>query len=163
MQYSYSYSRETTQLTQLSLSFMGVSRRHVFHNREHLLNTLLSIQPPESANHNPPPPHTTHTHQINCAARVGDNSAWLASGSQKSAQITIVECVTPAPLVLESFNVESSRIIAIMYVPPATHCDTTLTATMKRVSLRDTLRNMGTLTNLPPHLATVWMGAECGK
>ncbi len=104
-----------------------------------------------------------HTQQINCGARVGDNSAWLASGSQKTAQITIVECVTPAPLVLESFNVESSRVMAIVYVPPATHCDATLTATMKRVSLRDTLKNMGTLTNLPPHLPTVWMGAECGK
>ncbi len=101
--------------------------------------------------------------QINCATRVGSNSAWLASGSKTTAQITIVECVTPAPLVLESFDVESSRIMAILYVPPTDMCEATLTATIKRVSMRDTLRNMGTLTNLPPHLATVWMGGECGK
>ena len=100
-----------------------------------------------------------------CAAKVGRNTAWLAGGDSQLAQVSIVECVTPKPLVLECFKVESSRIMDILYVPPAaiTQNDATLTATMKRVSMRSTLQGAGTLTTIPPHMATVWMGAQCGR
>ena len=102
---------------------------------------------------------------MTCAAKVGLNTAWLAGGDRKSAQVTIVECVTPSPIVLECFQVLSSRITDILYVPPAaaTQNEATLTATMKRVSMRSTLQGAGSLTTIPPHMATVWLGAQCGK
>ena len=100
---------------------------------------------------------------MQCGTRVGLNSAWLASGDHTSAQIMIVECMTPTPLILESFNVDSSRIMDMVCVPSVTQDEATMTSTLKRMSIRDTLRNMGTLTSLPPHLATVWLGGECGR
>ena len=103
--------------------------------------------------------------QVTCAAKVGLNTAWLAGGDRQTAQVTIIECVTPTPIVLECFQVLSSRITDIIYVPPAavTQNEATLTATMKRVSMRSTLQGAGSLTTIPPHMATVWLGAQCGK
>ena len=103
--------------------------------------------------------------KVMCAAKVGENTAWMAGGGSKKAQVTIVECVTPKPIVLECFEVDSSRIMDILFVPPAavTQNLATLTATMKRVSMRNTLQGAGSLTSIPPHLATVWLGAQCGK
>ena len=103
--------------------------------------------------------------QVMCAAKVGHSTAWLAGGGSDFAQVTIVECVTPKPLVLECFKVDSTRIMDILYVPPAaaTQSEATLTATMKRMSMRSTLEGAGSLTSIPPHLATVWLGSQCGK
>ena len=103
--------------------------------------------------------------QVMCGAKVGQNTAWLAGGDSKLAQVTVVECVTPKPIVIESFKVDATRILDILYVPPAaaTQCEATLTATMKRVSMRNTLQGAGTLKSIPPHMATVWLGAQCGK
>lgn len=100
-----------------------------------------------------------------CGAKVGLNTAWLAGGDNRSAQVTVVECVTPKPLVLESFKVDSTRVLDILYVPPsaATQSEATLTATMKRVSMRSTLQGAGTLKAIPPHMATVWLGSQSGK
>ena len=102
---------------------------------------------------------------MTCAAKVGLNTAWLAGGDRQLAQVTVVECVTPNPIVLECFQVNSSRITDVLYVPPATLTQNTatLTATMKRVSMRSTLQGAGSLTTIPPHMATVWLGAQCGK
>lgn len=103
--------------------------------------------------------------QVMCAVKVGQSTAWLAGGGSNFAQVTVVECVTPKPLVLECFKVDSSRIMDILYVPPAaaTQSEATLTATMKRISMRSTLEGAGSLTSIPPHLATVWLGGQCGK
>lgn len=102
---------------------------------------------------------------MTCAAKVGQNTAWLAGGNNQIAQVTIIECVTPKPLVLECFKVDSSRILDVLYVPPAaaTQNEATLTATVRRISLRSTLQDAGSLTSIPPHMATVWLGAQCGK
>ena len=102
---------------------------------------------------------------MTCAAKVGLNTAWLAGGDRQLAQVTVVECVTPNPIVLECFQVNSTRITDVLYVPPAalTQNEATLTATMKRVSMRSTLQRAGSLTSIPPHMATVWLGAQCGK
>ena len=43
--------------------------------------------------------------QVQCAAKVRQTYAWLASGDSRTAQISIVECVTPTPLILECFKV----------------------------------------------------------
>ena len=96
-----------------------------------------------------------------CATRVGLNSAWLAGGNDESAIVMIVACVTPSPIILECFSVESNRIIDVLYVPPCVH-DSTLTSTMRRASLRDTLQS-GSLNFIPSHIATVWLGAQNGK
>ena len=156
--------------------------------------------------------------QVQCATKVGQSTAWLASGDNTSAHISIVECVTPAPLVLECFKVDlvvcvvvittvvvcllllvfvhcilfhlpsshlplyllcfslpfsclsqvnSKRILDILYVPPSSICpDLNSTRDTLQRQVKQSKGKMGTigsLVQLPSYLATVWMGAQCGK
>ncbi len=79
--------------------------------------------------------------------KVGSNEAWFASGDSTCAQVTVVNCITPSPIILESFTVDSARVMTIIYVPPAAIF----------------LSKPGSTPPLPAHMETVWMGTQCGK
>ena len=84
---------------------------------------------------------------VECAIKVSSNKTWLtAETCSASVQMTVVECVTPSPLILECFKV-AFRIVCILQVPP--------------VPL-PTAR-WGSMTTLLVHTTTVWMRSQCGK
>ena len=93
--------------------------------------------------------------QVECATTVGSNGAWFASGNSYSAQVTVVQCMTHCPLILECFTVDSSRIMAIISVPDSS-APMSCPSSLPRDSALD------------PHssdldISTVWMGTQCGK
>lgn len=53
---------------------------------------------------------------MHCATKVGKSCAWLASGDNSSAQISIVECVTPSPLILECFKVSLLLLALLLFI-----------------------------------------------
>jgi hypothetical protein len=70
------------------------------------------------------------------------------------AEIAIVQCVTPKPILLKSFTVDSSRILAICYAPGEVS------------SHHSTPRQSSALNSSPSistHPDTVWMGSQAGK
>ena len=195
------------------------------------MRILDSLPPPLS-----PVPWPGPCMQVQCATKVGRSSAWLASGDNSSAHISIVECVTPSPIMLECFKVSthnihfsmflplllllllllpllllllvfvcflllgfflpffssdvchcvisvlflplfsppfqvnSMRILDILYVPPSSFClaeseyaQDTITMQQQRRLSKGSVQGAATLTVIPSYLATVWMGAQCGK
>ena len=56
--------------------------------------------------------------QVECATTVGSNGVWFASGNSYLAQVTVMQCMTHCPLILERFMVDSSRIMAIKFLTP---------------------------------------------
>ena len=50
--------------------------------------------------------HLPHV-QTECATKTLDHQVWFASCSSTMAEIAIVQCVTPKPILLKSFTVSS--------------------------------------------------------
>ena len=88
--------------------------------------------------------------KVECATKVGSNGAWFASGNSSSAQVTVVQCMTHCPLILECFMVNSARIMAILCVPASPFSTSTLS-------------QQNTLGHYSSDMMTVWMGTQCGK
>ena len=88
--------------------------------------------------------------QVECATKVGLNGAWFASGNSSSAQVTVVQCMTHCPLILECFKVDSARIMAILCVPASPFSTSSLS-------------RQNTLGHYSSDMMTVWMGTQCGK
>lgn len=85
---------------------------------------------------------------MECAAKVGVQHAWFAGGDMANGWVSVVDCISPCPLVLENFSLQDSGLImSILYVPPLRTSPSSQEGTI-----------------LPPsHVPTVWMASLTHK
>eukprot|EP00731_Ephydatia_muelleri_P015069 Em0008g789a len=85
---------------------------------------------------------------VECAAKVGVQHAWFAGGDMANGWVSVVDCISPCPLVLENFSLpDSGLIMSILYVPPLRTSPSSQEGTI-----------------LPPsHVPTVWMASLTHK
>ena len=54
---------------------------------------------------------------MECATCVGSKTVWFASSSNQSVQITVIRCLSPSPIIMETFPVEPKKITCMAATP----------------------------------------------
>ncbi|CAI8009585.1 Rho guanine nucleotide exchange factor 10 [Geodia barretti] len=92
-----------------------------------------------------------------CATKTHSNTVWFASCSSNTAEIAIIQSVTPTPILLKSFTVDSTRILAMCYVPrdSSSHQSSPLQSSMSSAIIG--------APSLSANSETIWMGSQTGK
>ncbi|XP_011409669.1 PREDICTED: rho guanine nucleotide exchange factor 10-like protein [Amphimedon queenslandica] len=82
--------------------------------------------------------HNSELSTVECATSVGNNKVWFATGNNSGAFISVVRCFLPSPMLVETFPIQSRKILCMKSVPTTSSAD-------NRSSM------------------TVWIGSQCGK